>query len=131
MKSLAIRALAWALFLGLVIGYMALIVHRGRSGQVPWGIGLSWLLAAAGGINVGAGKGSIPGIVYSVTVVAVPALFQLFGSTSVMLTANDWRSLTWYIGLIVVVTLTALFSSRVRLAKEKPELWPYDEKSQN
>ncbi|OKL54031.1 hypothetical protein BSZ39_06395 [Bowdeniella nasicola] len=125
--SLPVRSIAWALIVGLLVAYLALLVHRGRNGEIPWGIGLAWLLVGAGGIHIRSGHGRIPSLVYALVVIGLPPLAQSLSSDAAALMVGDWRSLTWYIGSITVATLTVLLGGIVRLAKDESLTPPYDE----
>ena len=127
--------------LGLVVGYAALLVHRGRSGDIPWGLLLAWAVVAAAGIHVAAkekvalhrlqriqarqaGNGRmrrapIAPAVFALSASLFPIALVVLTESARLLALLDWRSITWIIGHLLVAIITAGFGGFTRLRREK------------
>lgn len=133
--------------LGLIVGYAALLVHRGRSGDIPWGLFLAWAVVAAAGIHVAAresiaqhrfrqlqarrpegerGRRSpMAPVAFAICATLFPIALVTLTESARLLALWDWRSITWIMGHILVAIITAGFGGFTRPRRKKMPSQPY------
>lgn len=113
-KAELLYAQLWPALMGIAVGFATTVVHRGRTGQVPWGLILAWALIVASGIYIRAARGRSQSTTFTIVAIALPFAIAAFSSNAKLLIVSDGRSYTWLIGHVVLALITMFFGAATR-----------------